>query len=184
MHLSRVCPGPNPGGPFLCNKSTWTGDPEKLAIALGQMKLDWMSADEYYDVTTATYRQVYEKRLYPHIRPEQRLVLIPFAAYCEIGCQSNESIAPVPADSHCLDSARTHLLWAQSDSRVIGIFIYRLKNLWQKKPMLNFDACKNPWGTGLGLMDRCGINGEQKGWAMPQTLNYYKWNASRLLHQL
>jgi hypothetical protein len=37
LYDSIGCPGPNPGGPFLCNASTWRGDPTALAIALGKM---------------------------------------------------------------------------------------------------------------------------------------------------
>ena len=143
LYGSIGCPGPNPGGPFLCNASTWDGDPTALAIALGKMvrptgallvvcdvcaaslfwscrrmsdrlrglqyaesvvfecsllawclqELDWMSTDEYYDVAMAHYQMVYRERLYPHLRPEQRIVLLPFAAYCEIGCEHNTTIA-------------------------------------------------------------------------------------------
>ena len=47
LYNSVGCPGPNPGGPFLCNESTWKGDPTALAVALGKMQLDWMSTDQY-----------------------------------------------------------------------------------------------------------------------------------------
>jgi hypothetical protein len=68
LYASVGCPGPNPGGPFLCNKTTWHGDPTALARALGQMELDWMSTDEYYDVTISHYQAVYQERLYPYLR--------------------------------------------------------------------------------------------------------------------
>jgi hypothetical protein len=178
LYASVGCPGPNPGGPFLCNASTWSGDPTALAVALGKMPLDWMSTDEYYDVTTQHYQAVYRERLYPHLRPEQRVVLLPFAAYCEIGCHPNTSI--VGADPHCLAKAQEHLAWAESDSRVIGLFIYRLKDLWQKADMAQLDACENPWGMGLGLVDRCGVGGSG-GYAMPETLAFYQQNVSVLL---
>ena len=42
--------------------------------ALVSRQLDWMSTDEYYDVSVQHYRAVYEARLYPHLRPEQRVV--------------------------------------------------------------------------------------------------------------
>ena len=125
------CPGPNPGGPFLCNASTWAGDPERLARALGKKQLDWISTDEYYDVSPAHYREIYQTRLYPYLRPEQRIILLPFAAYCEIGCQVNHTMAPVPADQRCLGSAEVHLQWAQSDNRVIGMFV-PAENPWQR----------------------------------------------------
>ena len=32
LYGSIGCPGPNPGGPFLCNASTWKGDPTALAV--------------------------------------------------------------------------------------------------------------------------------------------------------
>lgn len=181
LYGSIGCPGTNPGGPFLCNSSTWTGDPERLAKALGKMQLDWMSTDEYYDVSPVHYREVYQTRLYPHLRSEQRIILLPFAAYCEIGCQVNHTMAPAPADQRCLGSAEVHLQWAQSDSRVIGLFVYRLKNLWQRTSMAELSACTNPWQTGLGLMDRCGKGGSG-AWAMPQTVEFYRTNASMQLH--
>ncbi len=56
-------------------------------------QLDWMSTDEYYDVAMTHYQTVYRERLYPHLRPEQRIILLPFAAYCEIGCEHNTTIA-------------------------------------------------------------------------------------------
>jgi hypothetical protein len=241
-----------------------------------------MSTDEYYDVSPAHYQMVYRERLYPHLRPEQRIVLLPFAAYCEIGCQQNTLIAgprpqpqncsetpwgecwtgcplpkipkgspwpcaggvgpqpaegscnacvcnehntscsgqgrqPYTADPRCLGSAMAHLAWAESDPKVIGLcaslpplcllpilvycclfeatalltglhvacgrcdsFIYRLKNLWQKTDMTQLDACQNPWGSGLGLVDRCGVGGSG-GYATPQTLHFYQHNVSRAL---
>ena len=181
LYASIGCPGPNPGGPFLCNSSTWSGDPEQLAKALGKMQLDWLSTDEYYDVSVAHYQEVYRSRLYPHLRPEQRIILLPFAAFCEIGCQANHTMAPIPADQRCLGSAEAHLQWAQSDKRVIGMFVYRLKNLWQRTSMEQLDACANPWQTGLGLMDRCGQGGRGT-WAMPQTVEFYRVNVSGKLH--
>ena len=61
-----------------------------------------------------------------------------------------------------------------------GRFIYRLKNLWQRTDMAHLDVCQNPWGTGLGLVDRCGIGGSGD-YATPQTLDYYKQNVSKTL---
>jgi|EP01049_Picozoa_sp_SAG25_P007409 hypothetical protein len=180
LYASIGCPGDNPGGPFLCNSSTWKGNPDKLALALGKMKLDWLSTDEYYDVSIEHYQQVYQQRLYPHLRPEQRIILLPFAAYCEIGCTPNRTMAPKRADARCLGSAAAHLRWAESDPRVVGLFVYRLKNLWQHSSMAQLDACENPWQTGLGLVDRCGRDGSG-GYATPTTLNFYQRNVSRAL---
>ena len=105
LYASIGCPGSNPGGPFLCNTSMWHGDPTALAVALGKMRLDWISTDEYYDVAIAHYQAVYRERLYPHLRPDQRVVLLPFAAYCEIGCQHNTTIAgPRPQGQNCSDT--------------------------------------------------------------------------------
>ena len=182
LYGSIGCPGDNPGGPFLCNSSTWKGDPKKLALALGKMQLDWLSTDEYYDVSIEHYQKVYQQRLYPYLRPEQRIVLLPFAAYCEIGCPPNRSIAPAPADARCLGSAAAHLRWAESDPRVVALFIYRLKNLWQHSSMSQLDACENPWQTGLGLVDRCGTGG-RGGYATPDTLKFYQRNVSKALRK-
>lgn len=84
------------------------------------------------------------------------------------------------ADARGLSSATAHLDWAQRDPRVIGLFVYRLKNLWQKTSMAELDACQNPWGTGLGLVDRCGLGGTGD-YAMPETLEFYQQNVSRVL---
>lgn len=161
-----------------CNNRTadaGNGNATQLARALGDMQLDWLSSDEYYDVTTKHYRETYISKLYPHLRPDQRVFLVPFAAYCEIGCPQNLRIAPEPADSRCLSSARAHHEWLLSDDRVAGMFVYRLKNLWQNAGTK--DPCVNPAGTGLGLVDRC-ANGTR---AMPQTFAYYANNISRTL---
>ena len=67
-----------------------------------------------------------------------------------------------------------------TDARVIGLFVYRLKNIWQTTDMSQLDACQNPWGTGLGLVDRCGVGGVG-GYATPKTLTLYRQNVSRAL---
>ena len=116
----------------------------------------------------------------------RRQVLLPFAAFCEIGCTANTTIAGpacgeqnagCPADPRCLGSAEAHLGWAETDPHVVGLFIYRLKDLWQASDMSRLDACRNPWGTGLGLVDRCGAGGAG-GYAMPLTLAFYQENVS------
>ena len=147
--------------------STATG----MAQRLGHMQLDWVSSDEYYDVSMADYRKTYESKLYPHLRPEQRVVLTPFAAYCELGCAPSTRIAPEPADGRVLAQAQAHADWAASDPRVVGMFIYRLKNIWQRSA--DTDACMNPWQTGLGLVDRCG-NASGGGFATPRSVQFYQ----------
>lgn len=67
-----------------------------------------------------------------------------------------------------------------TDARVVGLFVYRLKNIWQTTDMSQLDACQNPWGTGLGLVDRCGVGGSG-GYATPKTLALYRQNISRAL---
>lgn len=62
-----------------------------------------------------------------------------------------------------------------TDARVVGLFVYRLKNIWQTTDMSQLDACQNPWGTGLGLVDRCGVGGSG-GYATPKTLALYRQN--------
>lgn len=111
----------------------------------------------------------YRERLYPHLRPEQRVVLLPFAAYCEIGCNPNTTIDLSAADQHTLAKAQNHYAWAKNDSRVVGLFIYRLKNLWQGTTMKGLDTCHNPWGTGLGLVDTCASG----SYATPKTVAFY-----------
>ena len=111
----------------------------------------------------------YAARLYPYLRPEQRIVLLPFAAYCEIGCTPNATLNLAAADEHTLQKATDHYTWAANDSRVVGLFLYRLKNLWQGSTLKGLDVCNNPWGTGLGLVDTCASG----AYATPKTLAYY-----------
>eukprot|EP00656_Telonema_subtile_P012271 TRINITY_DN16175_c0_g1_i1.p1 TRINITY_DN16175_c0_g1~~TRINITY_DN16175_c0_g1_i1.p1 ORF type:complete len:100 (+),score=16.62 TRINITY_DN16175_c0_g1_i1:138-437(+) len=82
---------------------------------------------------------------------------------CPVG--SNLSLV---GDAHCSNLARTHIEWLESDEKVIGISIYRLKNLWSD-PLK--DVCLNPAGSGLGLVDRCTSTGKL---AMPETLSMYQ----------
>ena len=143
----------------------------ELAGRLGNMQLDWLSTDEYYDVSIADFRATYESRLYPHLRAEQKVLLVPFAAYCELKCDINTSLVPA-ADTKCLGVAEAHNAWYEADDRVAGFAIYRLKNIWRANAETE-DVCLNPAGNGLGLVDRCGINGTGD-YAMKQTLQYYQ----------
>ena len=186
LFASIGCPAPSPGAySGLCRTWPANANHTELAMNLGKMPLDWISTDEYYDVSIEQYRQTYNERLYPHLRPEQRVILLPFAAYCEIGCTPNATIDLQAADAHTLAKATNHYAWARADNRVVGLFLYRLKNLWQGATMAGLDACNNPWGTGLGLVDRCGIeindnntaqhNASRLGhYATPKTLAFYQ----------
>ena len=173
LFASVACPDPA----YCCcrNQTQQSGysNSTDLARALGKMELDWMSTDEYYDVSIEHYKAVYQSRLYPHLSPRQKVLLVPFAAYCEIGCAINSTIggpgAPA-ADARVLSSAQAHYQWASEDKRVAGLIVYRLKNLWQKSA--GKDVCKNPSGTGLGLVDRCGQGGSG-GYAMPRSVGFY-----------
>jgi len=158
LYASFACPDAS-----YCCCAGRTGS-SALAAALGGMDLDWLSSDEYYDVSTAPYEATYRSNLYPHLRADQRVLLVPFAAYCELGCAKNSTIAPGPADERCAAVARDYLAWAARDGRVAGFAIYRLKNLWRTD--VTRDVCHNPDGTGLGLVDVC-ASGEA---AAPKTL--------------
>ena len=46
--------------------------------------------------------------------------------YCEIACTPNVTINVAAADAHTLSKATDHYAWANNDSRVVGLFIYRL----------------------------------------------------------
>ena len=50
--------------------------------------------------------------------------------------------------------------------------MFFLKNLQQKDP-IHTDPCQNPSGTGVGLVDRCGVGGHG-GYAMPATVALYQ----------
>jgi hypothetical protein len=138
--------------------------------------LDWVGADLYYDdpdikvnASVPAMRAVYNEVVYPHLRPEQRIVLIPWAHYCAFYCP----IGPLPleqGDAFTLSVARAYRDWADTDKRVAAVLIYHLKMVWRPA---NTDACENPpyivgkgnlsrvpWnntsaGNGVGLVDRC-----------------------------
>jgi len=82
-------------------------------------------------VSMAQYRATYAAKLYPYLRPDQRVVLLPWAADCEEGCRAHAAIAPAP-DMRVLPNAHDHWAWAQDDHKVVGLFVYRLKNIWQQ----------------------------------------------------
>lgn len=133
-----------------------------LAKALGGMELDWISTDEYYDVSIDHYKRIYEQNLYPYLKPTQRVLLVPFAAFCELDCKANATINVSQADAHCLKKAQAHWQWAMEDDRVAALSVYRLKNLWQRSgdeyhPQA--DPCHNPWCTRAFTNAQ---NGEQR----------------------
>ena len=163
----------------------------------GLSELDWISSGEYYDVSIDAFRLSYQERVYPHLKASQRIVLLPFAAYCEIMmpprlcppnpppptgvCCPNVGINLTTADRHCLSKGENHLNWARSDDRVVGMIVYRLKNIWQRGGWHGADPCTNPGpprvpgghSNGLGLVDRCGVNGSGD-YATPKTLQFYR----------
>lgn len=130
------------------------------------MKLDWLSTDEYYDVSIGSYQSLYHNFLYPALRPDQRIILVPFAAYCELNCPVGQNLSAA-ADSVCGGKANDHIAWWQADEKVIGFSIYRMKVMWGS--ISGKDVCMNPAGTGLGLVDKC-ANGQL---AMPHTFGRY-----------
>ena len=136
-----------------------------MAVALGKMKIDWLSTDEYYDVSMDSYQSLYHTHLYASLRPDQKIILVPFAAYCEEKCPVGQNLSA--ADSVCSGKARDHIGWFQADEKVIGFSIYRMKAMWGA--IEGKDICLNPGGTGLGLVDKC-ANGEL---AMPDTYALY-----------
>lgn len=112
---------------------------------------------------------MYESVLYPHLRPNQKIVLVPFAHYCEFYCP----IGALPldhADAYTLSVAEHYTDWADSDERVVALLVYSLKMVWVPE---GADVCENPaytigsgnltvtpwdttWaGNGIGLTDRC-----------------------------
>jgi len=150
-----------------CRPDDSSGSRYELAASLGRMGIGILSTDQYYSVPIADYRRMYSQVLYPHMQPHQRVVLLPFAAHCEIGCAVNARITSSSVDCSLLATAKAHMDWAHDDDRVTGMFIYRLKNIWSTNAAL--DACDNPTATGLGLVDRCADG----SYAMPKTLSYY-----------
>merc|ERR1712087_134354 len=101
----------------------------------------------------ATYRSTYMNYLYPHLRQDQRIIVIPFAAYCELNCAIGMNLTQgSKADLRCSGSAEDHYRWYLEDERVVGMSVYRLKNMWGD--IAKRDVCSNPAGTGLGLVDQ------------------------------
>ena len=112
---------------------------------------------------------MYERVVYPHLRPDQKVVLVPFAHYCEFYCP----IGALPldhADAYTLRVAQQYTDWADIDDRVVALLVYSLKMVWVPE---GADVCENPaytigsgnltvtpwdtaWaGNGIGLTDRC-----------------------------
>jgi hypothetical protein len=112
---------------------------------------------------------MYERAVYPHLRPDQKIVLVPFAHYCEFYCP----IGALPldhADAYTLQVAEHYTDWADSDERVVALLVYTLKMVWVPE---GADVCENPaytigsgiltatpwdttWaGNGIGLTDTC-----------------------------
>jgi hypothetical protein len=168
----------------------------------GLSELDWISSGEYYDVSIGAFQRSYQELVYPHLKATQRIVLLPFAAFCEImapvrlcppnpavsgACCPNMPINLTTADTHCLAKGENHLKWAQSDKKVVGMLVYRLKNIWQRGGWHGADPCTNPGppmvpgghSNGLGLVDRCGVNGSGS-YATPKTVDFYHTVLSKI----
>jgi hypothetical protein len=141
-----------------------------LCTAIGSSQLDYISSDEYYDVSVATYQATYQTYLYPNLKPNQKILLTPFAAYME-GSTPNTTISATAADSDELTtspaSATKYYSWMMQDPKVHGLIVYRLKNLWWNG---TGDILSNPNGTGLGLVD-VQTNGT---YVTPQTVAFYQ----------
>eukprot|EP01046_Picozoa_sp_COSAG06_P018071 COSAG06_NODE_1246_length_10113_cov_21.479629_4_plen_361_part_00 len=112
---------------------------------------------------------MYERIVYPHLRPSQQIVLVPFAHYCEFYCP----IGALPldhADAYTRSVAESYTAWADADDRIVALLVYTLKMVWLPE---GADVCENPaytvgsgnitvapwettWaGNGIGLTDRC-----------------------------
>lgn len=126
---------------------------------LGACGLDWVSCDEYYDYSPETFYRLYHTVLYPVLNAQQKVMLLPFAAQCEIpgaGCAQNQVFVPDP------DHARYHQFlfyrnWALQDTRVAGLCVYRFKNIWWNYTISTqtSNMQTNPSGAGIGLVDQC-----------------------------
>ena len=148
---------------------------------IGNSDLDYISSDEYFDVPLENYIETYKTNLYPNLKEHQKIFLLPYAAYDE-GSKPNVHISAHIADSYCFStsrsSARSYAEWMHQDSRIHGMMVYRLKNLWWCG---NGDILKNPQGTGLGLVDRK-PNGE---YVLKDTVKFYQkmgyyWTVNRM----
>ncbi|HEX6746178.1 MAG TPA: hypothetical protein VF092_02605 [Longimicrobium sp.] len=139
---------------------------------IGQSSLDFVSSDEYYDVSIPQYRETYQTRLYPFLKQGQRVFVVPFAAYDEITVPINgvcPPVDPAAADTRELYSAQAHVEWLGSDSMVAGMMIYRLKNLWLPKGIAK-PVVDNPICNGIGLIDRM----PDGSYITPNTVAFYK----------
>lgn len=139
---------------------------------IGQSALDFVSSDEYYDVSIPQYQATYQNSLYPHLNPAQRVFILPFAAYDEITQPVNgvcPPVDPAAAEARELSSAQAHLGWLSSDGMVAGMMIYRLKNLWLPKGV-GKPVIDNPICNGIGLIDRM----PDGSYITPGTVAFYK----------
>ena len=84
-------------------------------------------ADGCVNVTTL---KTPRRHVYPFLAPQQRVILLPFAAYCEIGCAANTRLDLAAGDAHCLANAKSHVEWWTDDAKVLGLVVYRFKNIW------------------------------------------------------
>lgn len=161
-----------------------------VAKLVGESQLDWISSDEYYDVDVEDYMHNYTVTLYPHLRDDQKIIVLPFSAWCEVpchpkgphcalDCQPGVPLNLTKADEFTLSKAINHTFWYENDERVVGLFVYRFKNIWWPNESYNgADPCNDPIAplgnsNGLGLVDRCGVNATGD-YATPKTLRFYQ----------
>ena len=102
--------------------------------------LDWFSVDIrfYHSLSddskwiTSAVRSFYEKIIFTHLSPEQRVVLIPG----NFGCNKSKSTCNATAyDAQSSRDASDFIAWARADMRVFGVFPWH----WTTCPMCDFD---------------------------------------------
>ena len=118
--------------------------PPILGAATG---LDWIGSDLYYsdpthgvNASVATFRGAYATIVYPHLRPDQRVALVPFAHYCEFYCPIG-ALPLAQADAYTLGVAEDYTRWAAEDPKVAVVLLYLLKMVWNPA---GADVCENP----------------------------------------
>lgn len=158
---------------------TTTQDPNYAAL-IGNSSLDFVGMDSYGQ-TGAQAKAELQQNFYPYLKPTQKVLGVPNAAY-GAGNSLSTVLDPVIADLTSLyttkASATSYYQWMQTDSRVVGFTIYRLKNVWSSS--YNGTTLNGNVQDGIGLVDRVTPGGP---YIMPNTVRFYqtlgvKWTYS------
>jgi hypothetical protein len=85
-----------------------------------------MSTDEYYDVSMEHYRETYKTHLYPHLRPSQKVMLVPYCTHALYSPYSCTVLMHCTRHTHALYSCTVliHCTHALYSCTVLTILMY------------------------------------------------------------